>query len=110
MNQEGDGQRNQIDRIMVGEPISAGGYTLEPVARARGWYGGGDGEQGRGFGAMLRVRPVEVRVSDSAGVEQTVQIVDPSADAVRQIAMSALFVAAVSLVLMLVAGIIRLRR
>jgi hypothetical protein len=108
MNREEGGQ-NRIDWILTGDPIEAGRYTLEPVARVSGWRGGGDGEQGRGYGSLLRIRPVEVRVSDRDGVERTLPITDPTAEAVRQIALSALFVAAVSLVLMLVAALRRLR-
>jgi hypothetical protein len=109
MNEE-EGQRGKIDRILLGDPIAAGGYTVEPVARAGGWYGGGDGEQGRGFGAVLKIRPLEVRVSDSTGVEHTVPITDPTGDAVRQIALVGMLVAAVSTMLLLVAGLIRLKR
>jgi hypothetical protein len=102
------GQRGRIDRIIVGDPIEASGQTLEPVARVGGWYGGGDGEQGRGFGALLRIQPLEIRVSDPEGVERTVSITDPTAGAVRRIALSGLFVAAVSILLLLI-GLMRHR-
>jgi hypothetical protein len=97
------GQQGRIDRLLVGDPIEASGYRLEPVARAGGWYGGGDGEQGRGFGAVLRVRPVEVRVSDPDGAEHTVAITDPTGQAIRQMALIGLLVAVVSALLVLVA-------
>ena len=99
-------QKGRIDRILVGDPIEAGGHTLEPVARAGGWYGGGDGEQGRGFGAWLRIRPLEVRVSDPGGAQQTIAITDPTGQAIRQFALVGLLVAAVSMVLLLV-GLMR---
>jgi hypothetical protein len=105
--EKGPGVR--IDRILVGDPIAAGGYTIRPVARAGGRYGGGHGEEGRGFGAWLRVRPLEVRVSDPGGAEHTVSITDPTGDAVRRIAVMALVVAAVSALLLLV-GLLRPRR
>jgi uncharacterized spore protein YtfJ len=105
----GQGQRGRIDRIMVGDPIEAGGHTLEPVALAGGWYGGGDGEQGRGFGALVRIQPVEVRVRDPNGVEHTVSITDPSREATRQLVLSALFVAAVSMLVILVGRVLARR-
>jgi hypothetical protein len=101
------GQQGRIDRILVGDPIAAGGRTLEPVARAGGWYGGGDGEQGRGFAAWLRVQPLEVRVCDPDGAEHTVYISDPTGQAIRQIALFGLLVSAVSMALLLLAGLVR---
>jgi hypothetical protein len=98
----------RIDQVLVGDPIAAGGRTLLPIARAGGWYGGGGNEQGRGAGALLRVRPVEVRVTDPGGDEYAIPITDPTADAVRQIALIGLVVTAVSLLLMLV-GLLRPR-
>jgi hypothetical protein len=104
MNEE-EGQRGRIDRILVGDPITAGRYTLEPVANARGWYGSGGGEQGRGSGAMLSIRPLEVRVSDLGGAEHIVSITDPMGDAMRRMALIGLLVAAVSMVLLVVGRI-----
>jgi uncharacterized spore protein YtfJ len=102
-------QRSRIDRILVGDPISAGERTLRPVARASGWAGAGGDEQGRGAGALLRVRPLEVRVIDPGGEEYIVSVTDPTGDAVRRIAVMALVVAAVSALLLLV-GLLRPRR
>jgi hypothetical protein len=92
---------SRIDRIIMGDPITAGGHTLHPVVRAGGWYGQGGDEQGRGFGAWLRVQPLEVRVSDPNGDEYTVSITDATGDAVRRIAMMGMLVAAVSALLLL---------
>ena len=98
--------RGRIDRTLVGDPIAAGGHMLRPVARAGGWAGGRDGEQGRGFGGWLRIQPLEVRVSDPGGDEYTVSISDPTGDAVRRIVLIGLLVAAVSTLLLLV-GLLR---
>jgi len=106
---EEKGRRDRIDRVLVGEPIAAGGRMVQPVARAGGWYGQGGDEQGRGFGAWLRVQPLEVRVSDPNGDEYTVSITDATGDAVRRIAMMGMLVAAVSALLLLL-GLLRPRR
>lgn len=98
----------RIDRVVVGDPIAAGGRTLLPVARAGGWHGGGGNEQGKGAGALLRVQPVEVRVTEPGGEEYVIPITDPTADAMRQMAAIGLVVAAVSILLMLV-GLLRPR-
>jgi hypothetical protein len=106
---EEKGRSSRIDRVFVGEPIAAGGYTLQPVARAGGWYGQGGDEQGRGFGVLLRVQPLEVRVSDPNGDEYTVSITDATGDTIRRIAMLGMLVMAVSALLVLL-GLLRPRR
>jgi hypothetical protein len=106
---EDKGRNGRIDRVLVGEPIPAGGRMLRPVARAGGWYGQGGDEQGRGFGGWLRVQPLEMRVSDPNGDEYTVSITDATGDAVRRIALMGLLVATVSALLLLL-GLLRLRR
>jgi len=106
---EDKGRSDRIDLILVGEPIAAGGHTLRPVARAGGRYGGGGDEQGKGFGGLLRVQPLEVRVSDPNGDEYTVSITDATGDAVRRIALMGLLVAGVSTLLLLL-GLLRPRR
>jgi hypothetical protein len=93
---------SKIDRILVGDPIAAGGHTLRPVARAGGSYGGGEGEQGRGVWAWLRIQPLEVRVSDPGGEEYTVSVTDPTREAARRMAILGFVVAAVSGLLLLV--------
>jgi hypothetical protein len=100
------GRKGRIDRILVGDPIAVGDRTLRPIARAGGWGGHGEGEQGRGFGALFRVQPLEVRVSEPGRAEYTVSISDPTRDAMRRMALAALFVAAVSALLLLV-GLLR---
>jgi hypothetical protein len=102
------GRRDRIDRVLVGEPIAAGGHTLQPVARAGGWFGGDQGAQGGGFGGWLRIKPLEVRVSGPGGEETTVTVTDPTRDAVRRMALVAVVVAAVSGLFLLV-GLLRHR-
>ena len=102
------GRKGRIDRILVGDPIAAGERTLRPIARVGGWGGHGEGERGRGFGALFRVQPLEVRVSELGRAEYTVSISDPTRDAMRRMALAALFVAAVSALLLLV-GLFRPR-
>jgi hypothetical protein len=102
------GQPGKIDRILVGDPMGEGGYTLRPVARLGGWAGKGEGEQGRGFGGLLRIQPLEVRVSGPDGDDYTVSVTDPTQEAVRRIALIGLLVAAVSALLILV-GLLRPR-
>jgi hypothetical protein len=106
---EDKGRSDRIDRVLVGEPIAAGGHTVQPVARAGGWYGQGGDEQGKGFGGLLRVQPLEVRVSDPNGDEYTVFVTDATSDAIRRIALMGLLVAAVSALIMLL-GLLRPRR
>jgi hypothetical protein len=99
---------SRFDRIIVGDPVAAGGATVRPVARVGGWLGGQEGEQGRGFGGWLRIQPLEVRVSPPGGEEYTVSVTDPTRDAARRIALLGLIVAAVSGLLLLV-GLLRAR-
>ena len=94
---------NKIDRIIVGEPIAAGDRLLSPVARVAGWLGAQKGERGNGFGGLLRIQPLEARVSGPGGDESSVYVTDPVGDAERQMVLSALFVAAVSVLLLLIA-------
>ena len=105
---ETKGRRNRIDRMLMASPVTIGGHTLQPVARVGGWAGRGEGEQGRGFGALLRIQPLEVRVSEPGRDDYIVSISDPTRDAMRRMALAALFVAAVSALLLLV-GLLRPR-
>jgi hypothetical protein len=105
---ETKGRRNRVDRILVANPVTIGGRTLQPVARAGGWAGSGEGEQGRGFGGLLQIQPLEVRVSEPGRDDYTVSISDPTRDAIRRMALAALLVAVVSALLLLV-GLLRSR-
>ncbi len=87
----------RIDRELIGEPISVGSRTIQPVARVSGWSGGKMGVTGGGAGGWVRVRPVEVIVREGDGSESRVPIPDAGAVAValRSIASQALAVAGV---------------
>jgi uncharacterized spore protein YtfJ len=97
MSEEVSMKPGRIDRELIGEPITVGGRTIQPVARLSGWAGGtnGDAMRGVGGGAWLKVRPVEVIVREQDGSESRVPIVDPAAVALRGIVTSALVVAGV---------------
>jgi uncharacterized spore protein YtfJ len=97
----------KIDRRLAGEPVQVDGYNVQPVARLRGRCGAGGNQQGNGAGCHLSVEPVEVVVRTEDGVESTLALADPSAQALRAIAGVAIAVAAVSIGLAVLA---RLRR
>ena len=97
MMEEMKNKPGRIDRELMGEPITVGERTIQPVARLRGWAGGADGAQGGGGAAWLSVRPVEVIVREADGSENRVPITDPAAMAVRGVVMPALAVAGVCL-------------
>jgi len=59
----------RIDRRLVGEPRPLGNRTLRPVARVSGWSGVSQAGAGHGFGAWLRVQPVELIVQEADGSE-----------------------------------------
>ena len=86
---------NRLDWELVGEPILAGGRTIQPVARLSGWAGGNMSEQGGGAGAWVRVRPVEVVVREADGTESRVPIVDAEQAAIRGMVVPALAVAGI---------------
>ena len=85
----------EIDKQLVGEPIAVAKYTLQPVAQVTGQRMSIEGETGGGAGALLRVTPVKVIVSESDGKEYEVPITDDSREVVHQIAQAGLLVAAV---------------
>jgi hypothetical protein len=99
---------SKIDRILVGDPIAAGGQTLHPVARVGGWLGAQKGEQGKGLGGLLWIQPLEVRVSGPGGEKTTVFVTDPTGEAARRMALLGLVVAVVS-GLLLLASLLRPR-
>jgi len=94
-------KRQRIDRQLLGEPISVGDRTIQPVARMGGWYGSQYGPTGGGAGAWLRLSPVEVIVQESDGSERRVPVTDPTREAMRAIAQSGLIVAGLCWLIML---------
>jgi uncharacterized spore protein YtfJ len=97
----------KIDRRLAGEPVQVNGYSVQPVARLRGRCGVGGNEQGNGAGCHLSVEPVEVIVREADGAESTLELVDPTTQALRALAGSAVAVAAAAVAL---AVLVRLRR
>lgn len=94
--------RTRIERQLVGEPIRVGERTIQPVARVTGWHGSGGSETDGGAGVWLHVTPIEVVVHESDGNEHRVSVTDPTREAMRGIVSSALMVAVVCWLLMLV--------
>ena len=104
---------NRLDWELVGEPILAGGRTIQPVARLSGWAGGNMSEQGGGAGSWVRVRPVEVVVREVDGTESRVPIVDAGEAAMRGMAMQGLAVAGICAAIIagkMLFGVLRARR
>jgi hypothetical protein len=90
----------RIDRLLYGSPITVGGRTIQAVARAGGWYGGSQTEEGGGAGAWLRVTPVEVIVREPDGREQRIPTPDVTGQALRGIWTTGLLTAGVCLAIM----------
>ena len=97
----------KIDRRLAGEPVQVDGYSVQPVARLHGRCGVGGNEQGHGAGCHLNMEPVEVVVRTADGVESTLALADPTAQALRGMVGVAVAVAVLSITLALLA---RLRR
>ncbi|MCX6028566.1 MAG: hypothetical protein NT169_04585 [Chloroflexi bacterium] len=100
----------RIDRLLTGQQITIGGRTIQPVARAGGWYGGSQTEGGGGFGALVRVTPVEVVVREPDGAERHVVTFDATRQAIRGIVVAGLTVAGVCMAIMLAVSLARLGR
>lgn len=100
----------KIDRRLAGEPVQVEGYSVQPVAQLRGRCGAGGNEQGNGAGCRLSVEPVEVIVRTEDGVESTLALADPTAQALRAMAGVAIALAAVSIGLAVLARLRRHRR
>lgn len=100
----------KIDRRLVGDPIQIDGRSVQPVARLHGRLGSGGGPAGGGAGGMLRLEPVEVIVRQADGVESTLALADPTAQALRAMAGGAVAVAAMSIGLAVLARLLGRRR
>lgn len=97
-----------IDRLLTGETLFAGDYTLQPTARVRGGRWGAPTL--RGQGAYLRLQPTAVRVTDPAGVETTIALTNPGAQALRSMWAGVAAIAGLSSLIMLAARLWRRRR
>ena len=88
----------KVDKELVGDPVSVGGWTVTTVARLRGNQGhGGDGVNGGG-GARVRLDPVAVDIVNPADDSvQRIEIGDPTSIALQGMAGAGLMVAGVSL-------------
>jgi len=79
----------RIEKRIAGQPLIVGERTVTPVAQVAGWVASG------GAGAWLRVMPIEAVVREGDGAEHRVPITDPTREAIRGIILSAILVAAV---------------
>ena len=93
----------RIKRRIAGHPITVRERTIQPVAQVAGWAASGGDETGGGAGAWLRVKPVEVVVREGDGTERRVPITEPTREAMRGMVLSALLVAAVCWLIMIIA-------
>ncbi len=100
---------SRIDRRLVGNPIQIDSRIVQPVARLRGRLGSGGSQTGGGAGGMLRLEPVAVIVRQADGAESTVALADPTAEALRSMAGAAVAVAVLSIVLTMLARVLRRR-
>ncbi|PKO23302.1 MAG: hypothetical protein CVU38_04630 [Chloroflexi bacterium HGW-Chloroflexi-1] len=100
----------RIDRLLTGQQITVGGRTIQPVARAGGWYGGSQTEGGGGAAAWVHMTPVEVVVHEPNGAKRHVATPDTTRQAIRGIVAAGLVVAGVCLGIMLAVNRVRLGR
>jgi uncharacterized spore protein YtfJ len=99
----------QIDRRLIGAPIQIDGRSVQPVARLHGRLGSGGSPAAGGAGGMLRLDPVELIVRQADGAESTVALPDPTAEALRSMAGAAVAVAVLSIILNVLARLLRRR-
>lgn len=94
--------RTKIDRRLVAQPVTSGARTIEPVAHISGWHwSGGSGAPGQG-GALVRIRPVEIRVREGEET-RTLPLDDPVRTATSGIIFAALAVSLFCWLIMFVA-------
>ncbi len=103
-------KRIRISRILTGEPIQVGGRTIQPVARADGWYGVAAGETGAGAGGWVHLAPLDVLVQEADGSQHRLPITDPNGEALRKMFGVMLPVAGVCLAIMAIVAVARAMR
>ena len=100
---EHSAQPTKIDQQLTGPQITVGGRTVQPLARLTGQHSENNGPSGAGAGAWVRLTPLEVIVSDPDGAERRIAVINPTARILGGMAALAAFVAAGSVVLILIA-------
>lgn len=98
----------RIEQEITGEPISAGEYTLRPVAHAHVWRDEGKGDSYTMEGAYVRLAPTALIVEGPGGDIQRITIDDPTDQAITNLVRVGAIVAAVSVAAMLARKLARL--
>jgi hypothetical protein len=89
-----DGQKPglaKIDQTLTSEPFEAGPRTVQLVARMTGWQFTAGNGNGDFQGALVRLSPHACQIAQG-DQQQTVQIQDPTQDALRGILLAGLLV------------------
>ncbi|MFN8499592.1 MAG: hypothetical protein U0641_17205 [Anaerolineae bacterium] len=81
----------RVQRRLVGEPMTFGARTVQPVASVVGWAGAGGDDNGSGGGGFVSVTPVEVIVTEGDGAQHTVPTPNATSAALRGILLACLF-------------------
>jgi len=97
----------QFRKRLVGEPVVAGDYTVQPVAQVTGWYMKARGETGQGVGAWLRVTPVEVLVGKGEEEPHPVPLTNETQATLQGIVLEGLLIVALSWIVILGVKIFR---
>jgi uncharacterized spore protein YtfJ len=91
--------REMRAKAIFGKPVSAGGLTVIPVAKARWGFGGGSGgdgaQQGSGGGGGAQMSPVGyIEVRESGAVFKPIRDTRPTAAGIAAAIAASAFVAA----------------
>lgn len=102
-------KRGRINRILTVEPLQVGQRTIQPVARASGWYAA-DGETGRSAIGWVRLAPLNVVVQEPDGSQRRIPLTDPDTQVLRQMFRSMVLVAAACLTISAIVAVVRFIR
>lgn len=95
-------------RQLTDEPWEVSGFKIQPVARLNGWHWtAANGNAGGGF---VSLAPAEVIVQDPNGGEQHLALSNPNKGPLIGMFASAVSIAAVCSLLMIVLGVIGAKR
>lgn len=103
---EDSSQPTKMDQQLVGPQVTVGGQTVQPIARLTGQRTENSGPSGSGGTVWARLTPLEVVVSGPGGAEQHIAVANPTAQALRQMAVFAAMIAVGSTVMILIARLL----